>query len=568
MADREIEVVIRGKNLSDDAFKEVQKDLSGLGEAAQKTSGAMDMAFGVLASTQLQMFSDSVGRLFSSMVSEAVEAEQNVAQLEAVLRSTGGAAGITSDMALELADSLANLTTYEDDAVLAAENMLLTFTSISKDVFPDATKIILDMSTALGQDLKSSAIQVGKALQDPILGVTALRRVGVNFSDAQADIIKNMVDSNDLMGAQKFILEELQREFEGSAEAAADTFGGALTQLKNKWLDFGETIGKSLTDNEAVKKAIQSISDALDSLAKAFEKMPDWAQMAVIALVGLGAALGRLAPALISLKILFDGLGASAGIGLAGKLSFLSAVIHGKLLIALGAVSGALAAITAPVWLLIGAIGALVLAITWMGPTASKTFMMIADIIAASLKRAWYEIKRWFSTVYSQFRSWGSNLSNYVKTIFQRVGQGIVDGIRTGISAGWEGLKTWISNSLDTLLAWVKTKLGIKSPSKLFADEIGLPLAQGIGLGIERGMSSVQNALGSLAMPQLSLAPVSAGFVPEPAYRSTRITSSRSNTRISVGRIEVHNPLTQGERYWVRKQSENITERTLSKVLK
>ena len=564
MADREIEVVIRGKNLSDDAFKEVQKDLSGIGEAAQKTSSAMDVAFGVLASTQLQMFSESAGRLFSSMVSEAIEAEQNVAQLEAVLRSTGGAAGITSDMALELADSLANLTTYEDDAVLAAENMLLTFTSISKEVFPDATKIILDMSTALGQDLKSSAIQVGKALQDPILGVTVLRRVGVNFSNAQVDIIKNMVESNDLMGAQKFILEELQREFEGSAEAAADTFGGALTQLKNKWLDFQETIGTGLTDNEEFKKAIQSIGDALDSLAQTFEDLPDWAQVAIIGLVGLVAALGRLAMPLISLKILFDGLGASAGVGLAGRLSFLSAVIHGRLLIAFGAISGALAAITAPVWLLIGAIGVLVTAIVLLGPAASKTFMMIADIIAASLKRAGYELRKFWINLVSTVRQMTAN----VRSWFAQVGRGIVEGIKTGISSGWEGLKTWISNSMDSLLTWVKTKLGIKSPSKLFADEIGLPLAQGIGLGIERGMSSVRTALGTLAMPQLSLAPASSGFVPDSVYRQNRITSGGSNTRISVGRIEVHNPLTQGERYWVRKQSENITERTLSKVLK
>ena len=61
----------------------------------------------------------------------------------------------------------------------------MTFTKIGQDIFPDATRIVLDMSQALGQDLKSSAVQVGKALQDPILGVSALRRVGVNFSDSQ-----------------------------------------------------------------------------------------------------------------------------------------------------------------------------------------------------------------------------------------------------------------------------------------------------------------------------------------------------------------------------------------------
>jgi len=176
-------------------------------------------------------------------VQAASDAQAVEAQLNAVLKSTGQIAGVTADQVKSLASEWASLTPYEDEAVIGAENILLTFTSLTKDVFPDALGIVLDMSTALGQDLKSSAIQVGKALQDPIEGANALKRVGVNLSDATQKLIKDQVESGNLMAAQAIIMRELQTEFGGSAKAAGQTFGGQLTILKNKIGDIRELIG-------------------------------------------------------------------------------------------------------------------------------------------------------------------------------------------------------------------------------------------------------------------------------------------------------------------------------------
>lgn len=188
----------------------------------------------------------TVTGFLADSVMEASEAENGLAQLNAVLKSTGGVAGVTADQALDLASSLQNVTRFSDDAILSAENMLLTFTSIGKEVFPQATETVLDMSQALGQDLKSSAVQLGKALNDPITGVTALRRVGVQFTDEQQELINGLVESGDLLGAQTIILQELQKEFGGSARAAGDTFAGKLDILKNKLSDIKEKIGGAL----------------------------------------------------------------------------------------------------------------------------------------------------------------------------------------------------------------------------------------------------------------------------------------------------------------------------------
>jgi hypothetical protein len=169
--------------------------------------------------------------------------QKRTAQMDAVLRSTRQAAGLTRKEILALADSLQELTTFSNGAVLGAENLLLTFTNIGKDVFPDAIKTVLDMSTALDQGLKESAIQVGKALNDPILGITALRRVGVNFSDAQKEVVKSLVETNKFAEAQTFILKELQTEFGGSAEAAGNTLPGQWKNFINTLNDTQRALG-------------------------------------------------------------------------------------------------------------------------------------------------------------------------------------------------------------------------------------------------------------------------------------------------------------------------------------
>lgn len=181
-----------------------------------------------------------------SSVKSFEESEAASKQLETVLKSTGGVAGVTADKANELARNLQKVTKYSDESVLGGENLLLTFTAIGKDIFPQATETMLDMSQALGQDVKSSAIQLGKALQDPILGVTALRRVGVNFSEKQQDVIKKLVETGKAAEAQALILKELQVEFGGSARAAGETFAGKMAILKNSFDDVKESIGQTI----------------------------------------------------------------------------------------------------------------------------------------------------------------------------------------------------------------------------------------------------------------------------------------------------------------------------------
>jgi len=196
-------------------------------------------------------------------VDEFMGAQKVLAQTGAVLKSTGGAANVTSKQITSMSESLMKLSGIDDEAIQSGQNLLLTFTKIRNEtgkgnnIFDQATLAMTNLSVAMGKDLSSSAILVGKALNDPVKGVGALSRAGVQFTASQKDTIKALVDSGDVMGAQKMILKELETQFGGSAKAAGQTLPGQLNILK-------ETFRNTAADLVAV--FIPTLSRAATSL--------------------------------------------------------------------------------------------------------------------------------------------------------------------------------------------------------------------------------------------------------------------------------------------------------------
>jgi hypothetical protein len=223
--------------------------LDQVGDKAQKTSGGVHSSFGKLAGSLGGLFAGAgLVSFFKSANDEAVESQKVGAQTTAVLKSTGGAAKVTADQIGDLAGAISNKAGIDDEAIQSGENLLLTFTGIrneagkGNDIFNQATSIMTDMSVAMGTDMKSNAIQLGKALNDPAKGMTALTRVGVTFTDQQKHQIETMEKAGNTAGAQKVILGELQREFGGSAAAQATSAQKAQIAFKN----LEESVGTAL----------------------------------------------------------------------------------------------------------------------------------------------------------------------------------------------------------------------------------------------------------------------------------------------------------------------------------
>jgi hypothetical protein len=229
-----------------------QSAMLGMAKTAAKVGaglGAAGLAFGV-----------------KKAFDEFREAEKATAQTEAVLKSTGHAANVTAREIENLARAISNKAGIDDEAIQSAANMLLTFKDIRNEagagnrIFDQTTRIVTDMSVAMDQGLKQSSIQVGKALNDPIRGLTSLGRVGVQFTEQQRKQIEALVESGQKMKAQKIILKELRSEFGGSAAAQADS----ADKLRVAWDNLFESVGKAIGP---------WIMRAMENMARFFRQM-------------------------------------------------------------------------------------------------------------------------------------------------------------------------------------------------------------------------------------------------------------------------------------------------------
>ena len=204
----------------------------------------------------------AVGAGLKALIANMDEADRAATSLDAAFANTGKTVGLTRDALDGLATELQRTTALSDDLVKEAEAILLSFDRVRGEAFERTVKVAADLSTRLGTDLKSSIRQVGLALQDPVTGLSMLRRAGISFTDSQKNLIKTLVETGQASQAQNLILQELERRFGGAAQAARNTLGGALAGLKNA---FGDLFEGSKQGSTGATEAINGLAAALQS---------------------------------------------------------------------------------------------------------------------------------------------------------------------------------------------------------------------------------------------------------------------------------------------------------------
>jgi Prophage tail length tape measure protein len=272
MAKLEVEIIGDSRSLekafarSSKSAKSFNKDITAVGSKTKSGFSGLTRTVGLLTGG---LGVAGLAGAAHAAFSEMEDSQRVAAQTAAVLKSTGSAANVSAKQVDDLAQSLLKKSGIDDETIKSGENLLLTFTNIrnevgkGNDIFTQATKTATDMSVALGQDMKSSAIQLGKALNDPVKGITALRRVGVSFSKSQIDLIKHLVATGHTMEAQKVILAELHKEFGGSAAAAGKTLGGQLNVLRETLRNVGGEIAQKLAPT--ITRLLQRMNKWLSS---------------------------------------------------------------------------------------------------------------------------------------------------------------------------------------------------------------------------------------------------------------------------------------------------------------
>lgn len=302
-----------------------QSDMDKAGRITENTVGKIQGAFNKLQGS----FAGLGGALlFGEVVRQAADAERAMAQLESGVRATGGAAGYSSKQLSAMADSLSKITDNDDDAIRGAESILLTFTKIGKEAFPQAIKSTLDLAAKFGTDLPTAAMQLGKALQDPIAGVNALKKAGVSFTEAQKATMKSMVESGNILGAQKMIYKELATEMGGAAEAVRNTLGGSFNAMQRSAEDVLKAVGLSSSDGlrgafDGISGILDEVAEHADLVSKALQGVA--AAAAVMTAARIPAVLGQISTALTAAVTKLGAVGI-AGVALAATIGVLVAM--------------------------------------------------------------------------------------------------------------------------------------------------------------------------------------------------------------------------------------------------
>jgi hypothetical protein len=229
--------------------KAFETRLKAITSGVNKVAGALGIVGGAF----------TAGAFLKGALDEAIEAEKVMKQLETVIASTGMAAGLSANEISDFATELQKTTTFAGGTTKAAAAVLATFKNVKGDVFKDAIKAAQDLAIATGTDLPSAVTKLGAALNDP----TKLKGL-TGFDVALKEQIKTLAENGEAMKAQRLILDELTKQFGGSAAAALDTTSGKLQQLRNRWNDLLETIGTKVI-LPTIENTVPVVNAAADS---------------------------------------------------------------------------------------------------------------------------------------------------------------------------------------------------------------------------------------------------------------------------------------------------------------
>jgi phage-related protein len=595
------------------------KDVAGAAESVgSKFAGMKDIARGALESIGSgaiglagQIGSSVVGGVtdfFSSAVRGSMDYQNVLAQTQAVIESTGGAAGFTVQQMEEMARSMSaaeGMSLFADDEILKGQNILATFTKVVGEQFEGATQASLDMAQALGMDVSGAAMMMGKALNDPVKGISALSRSGVSFTAEQKAMVEAMVEMGDVAGAQNMILAEMETQFGGSALAATETFEGAMVLLSEGIEDAKGSIGDALLPvltrlaNVAMSTIVPAIAQITSVIGEWIDGL-DWNAITtsisgvVNGFISFGNAIpwdaikagfDGIVSAIMTASPLFDSIknlavslfsaftgpeAQGAASGLAGVIGMIMGILGGlwttiqstlttviniltpiiaKIITFAFQIVGAItetlqspevvsafaqfqvlfAKVGEIVELVAGLIGTaltyaldgLKIAFDFLWPVIDKAFKNLMNaanfvipivtsllnsvvmMLKGDFSGAWENIYLTINGVWVKIQRAVLIGINAVKTKLtewtdsaSEIGTSLIEGIASGITAGAKKVADAAKNAARGAYDAALNFLNSNSPSRLFADDVGMSISQGIAAGIAKGAPEINGALG------------------------------------------------------------------------
>jgi hypothetical protein len=329
-------------------LKGLQKSVGKISSGINKTLGALGVGFGLYA------FVDFTKNAIKGAEAAQV-ADRRLVQVTESMSLFGTRTDVVTDRLIKFADKQELLTGVTAETTKQVQASLMTFGGLAKtadDVggsFDRATVAALDLAAAGFGSAETNAIQLGKALNDPIKGITALARAGVTFTEAEKERIKTLVESNRLGEAQELILSAIETQVGGTAEATVTSgarmeaaFGQITDAIGLALLPVLEDFSAWLATPEGQEK-LQEIVDGVTDIINELTKVIVWISKNEGIVIGLGVAIGTVTTALKILEITSRINGPKIAANMSKAFGWTAGVLT-----ALGAISSLLAILSLP----------------------------------------------------------------------------------------------------------------------------------------------------------------------------------------------------------------------------
>lgn len=172
-----------------------------------------------------------------------------VDKFDALAQGAGRVIGVTGDQLEANAESAAKAASISVSSARDIETSYVQLGGIGADVLGGLTALTVDFAAATGTDLKTAQQELGRAFQDPVKGAEDLTARYGFLTQAQIDHIQKLVEQNDLYGAQRALLQDLQAPLDNAADhvnGLATAWRSVKTAASEAWTWMGNAIDRAL----------------------------------------------------------------------------------------------------------------------------------------------------------------------------------------------------------------------------------------------------------------------------------------------------------------------------------
>lgn len=434
-------------------IKRLQTSVTGLKGASEKASSG----FGKLKTAAVALGAALASGALVGGINKIMETfgdyQADINLLENGLQNLGGKAPSYLEPLKQEASDLGELTLFNEEDFNKGFGLLTSFSEIGVDSYGRVATAAADVAQTSGTDVKSAFMQLAKALNDPVKGLTALGRSGIQFTESQKGMIEEMVNAGNVMEAQDLILKELEKQYGGNAAAAATGYAGAMDTLGEKFYDLqkaaGPLIEEALTPlvkllTEGVSWVTTNVIPALDALPGPIKTLLGGLTALVVAIGAIAAPVALILPGLTQLGSLIGGLQIGATIaGWAGSvgpaMAAIGAAFTGFITFLTGTVLPALIGFfSGPVGWTVLAVAAVIAMVAFFREPIMNFLGWFGEKIGEAIAFLWewgepireFWIGLWDivkNAVIAYFEWWWENLNTYIVEPVANVVQAVID---------------------------------------------------------------------------------------------------------------------------------------------